>query len=43
MDERAILGVNDLGPLGQTWSLNTPTAINGKLYHRTMKELLCLG
>lgn len=43
LDERAILGVNDLGPLGQTWSLNTPTAVNGKLYHRTMKELICLG
>jgi outer membrane protein assembly factor BamB len=43
MDERAILAVNDLGPLGQTWSLNTPTAVNGKLYHRTMKELICLG
>lgn len=43
LDAQTIIAVNDLGPLGQTWSLNTPTPVNGKLYHRTMKELLCLG
>ena len=42
LDEKAILAVNELGPLGQTWSLNTPTVVNGKLYHRTMRELICL-
>jgi hypothetical protein len=43
LDERAILGVNDLGPVGGTWSLNTPTPVDGKLYHRTMTQLICIG
>lgn len=43
LDERALLAVNDLGPLGQTWSLGTPTVAGGRLYHRTMKELVCIG
>ena len=24
LDERALLAINDLGPSGETWSLNTP-------------------
>jgi hypothetical protein len=43
LDERTILGVNDLGPIGGTWSLNTPTPVDGKLYHRTMTQLICIG
>jgi hypothetical protein len=42
-DEHALVSVNDLGPLGETWSVNTPSFANGKLYHRTLKALICIG
>ena len=42
-DEKALVSVNDLGPKGQTWTLNTPSFSNGKLFHRTSKHLICIG
>lgn len=42
-DETALVSLNDLGKFGETWSVNTPSFSNGKLYHRTMKELICIG
>ncbi|WP_420322997.1 PQQ-binding-like beta-propeller repeat protein [Flagellimonas sp.] len=42
-DESAFIGLNDLGPKGQTWSVNTPSFSNGKLFHRTIKHLICIG
>ena len=42
-DQRALVGQNDLGAFGETWSVNTPSYSRGKLYHRTMKELICIG
>lgn len=41
-DQRALVSLNDLGTFGETWSVNTPSYSNGRLYHRTMKELLCI-
>ncbi len=41
-DERALIALNDLGPFGETWSVNTPSYCNGRLYHRTMKSLYCI-
>ena len=43
LDERALLAVNDLGQTGQTWSLNSISYANGRLYHRSMKEVVCIG
>lgn len=43
LDEKALLSVNDLGPAGQTWSLNSISPANGRLYHRSMKEVVCIG
>lgn len=43
LDEKALLSVNDLGPGGQTWSLNSISYDNGRLYHRSMKEVVCIG
>lgn len=43
LDEKALLSVNDLGPAGQTWSLNSISYANGHLYHRSMKEVVCIG
>ncbi|MEP3478196.1 MAG: PQQ-binding-like beta-propeller repeat protein [Fuerstiella sp.] len=42
-DEKALIALNPLGPRGETWSLNTPTFAGGKFYHRTAKELICVG
>ncbi len=42
-DEKALLSVNDLGPAGQTWSLNSICFSDGKLFHRSMKEVVCIG
>ena len=42
-DEKAFISLNPLGPRGEAWSLNTPSFADGKLYHRTAKELICVG
>ncbi|TYA74660.1 PQQ-binding-like beta-propeller repeat protein [Seonamhaeicola marinus] len=39
----ALVAVNDLGERGQTWSVNSLSFANGHIYHRTMKELICIG
>ena len=41
-DEHALLAVNDLGPLCQTWSLSGPSYAGGILYHRSLKEVVAL-
>jgi hypothetical protein len=41
-DETSLISFNDLGRFGETWSVNTPSFSNGRLYHRTMKELICI-
>jgi hypothetical protein len=43
LDERALLAVNDLGPSGKTWSLNSISFAGGVLYHRTARELIAIG
>jgi hypothetical protein len=43
LDEKALLSVNDLGPSGETWSLNSLSYANGRLYHRSLKEVVCIG
>ena len=42
-DRSALLAVNDLGPAGEAWSLNSISYANGRLYHRSMKEVVCIG
>jgi len=43
LDESALLAVNDLGPSGKTWSLNSISFSNGTIYHRTAKELIAIA
>lgn len=43
LDEKALIGVSDLGPMGKTWTLNTPSFSEGRMYHRTSKQLICIG
>ncbi len=40
LDASALVAVNDLGPSGETWSLNSISHIGPALYHRTSKELI---
>ncbi|WP_010134765.1 PQQ-binding-like beta-propeller repeat protein [Ochrovirga pacifica] len=41
-DESALVAVNDLGQSGKTWTVNSLSYANGKIYHRTMKEVICI-
>jgi hypothetical protein len=43
LDASALLAVNDLGPSGETWSLNSVSYDEGRLYHRSLKEVICIG
>lgn len=42
-DESAIIAINDLGEKGTTWTVNSLSFANGNIYHRTMKEIICIG
>jgi len=42
LDQRALVAVNDLGPLGDCWSLSGPSAADGVLYHRNARELVAI-
>lgn len=41
LDEKALVSISDLGPAGETWSLSSLSFSNGRLYARTLKELIC--
>ena len=43
LDAKALLSVNDLGPLGETWAMGNLAFADGRIYHRTAKQLLCIG
>jgi hypothetical protein len=42
LDETAILGYGDLGPLHQTWSLAGPSFADGVLYHHDSKQVVAI-
>ncbi|HET6285109.1 MAG TPA: hypothetical protein VFH73_29395 [Polyangia bacterium] len=42
LDETAILGYGDLGPLGQTWSLAGPAFAGGVMYHHSSKQVVAI-
>ena len=43
LDQSAVLGIGDLGPNGQTWSLAGPSFAGGVLYHHSSKEVVAIG
>lgn len=43
LDESALLAVNDLGPVGKTWSANSVSFSDGVLFHRSAKRLVAIG
>ncbi|HVT10056.1 MAG TPA: hypothetical protein VHO67_21495, partial [Polyangia bacterium] len=42
LDETAILGYGDLGPLGQTWTLAAPSFAGGVMYHHSSKQVVAI-
>ncbi|GAB5443976.1 MAG: hypothetical protein Fues2KO_43250 [Fuerstiella sp.] len=42
LSPEAIVGINDLGPGGETWTLATITSAGQRLYAHTMKEIICI-
>ena len=43
LDENAQVSISDLGPSGKTWTLSSLAYADGKIYARTLKELICIG
>ncbi|MEM9365131.1 MAG: PQQ-binding-like beta-propeller repeat protein [Planctomycetota bacterium] len=43
LDSSALISVSDLGPAGKTWSLSSMAHSDGRLYARTLKQLICIG
>lgn len=43
LNEKALLSISDLGPATETWTLSALAYANGRLYARTLKELICIG
>lgn len=39
----AFLSLNDLGPIGETWSANSVSFADGRLFHRTAAAVVCIG
>ena len=42
LDKQALVSISDLGPAGQTWTLSSLAHSKGRLYARTLKELICI-
>ena len=38
-----VVAINDLGPINKTWTRSSLSFANGKIYARTIKELICIG
>lgn len=43
LDDSALVSISDLGIAGETWSLSSLYFEDGRLYARTLKELICIG
>lgn len=43
LDEKALVSINDLGPIGEAWTRSNMTYSNGKLYAQTIREIVCIG
>lgn len=43
LDDSALVALGDLGEAGKTWTLSSMAYADGRLYARTLKELICIG
>ena len=41
-DGNALLSINDVGPLGESWTRSSITFANGKLFVQTIRSLFCI-
>ena len=42
-DASALVSINDLGPAGETWSLSSLSYSQGKIFHRGLRHVACIG
>ena len=42
LDEKALVSINDLGPIGEAWTRSNLTYSNGKLFAQTIREIVCI-
>ena len=42
LDNRAIVSINDLGPVGESWNRASLSFSRGRLYAHTIRELICI-
>lgn len=43
LDENAIVAINDLGPVGESWNRASLSFANDSLYAHTINGLICIG
>jgi outer membrane protein assembly factor BamB len=43
LDESALISISDLGRAGETWALSGFAYADGKIFARTLKEMICIG
>lgn len=43
LDEDAIVAINDLGPVGKSWTRASISFSGGKAFAHTIRELICIG
>ena len=43
LDETAVAAINDLGPIGKSFTRASLTFANGKIYAHTIREFICIG
>ena len=43
LDEKAIASINDLGPVGKSFTRASLTFADGKIYAHTIREFICIG
>ena len=42
LDEYAVVGINDLGTVGESWTRASLSFADGRIYAHTIKELICI-
>lgn len=43
LNPKAILAINDLGPMGKTWSISQLAPVGNRIYAHTLKGVVCIG
>jgi hypothetical protein len=43
LDEKAIVAINDLGPIGQSWNRASLSFADGRVFAHTIREVICIA